>query len=215
MFSKARTSLAAVGIATLAAATSAQAAVVVVEVNEILKLTPGSDPISASSLSYDLDGNGSDDIILQWDKSFEVRTLFAPDTKSATPTGLSGLLGTGDSLPAGLLTSITALIRFSGGGASNTVSSGGLSPLPNGGFVGIRFPSSGSLLEGWLQFAATGTTLGNAELTFLRYGYEDTGGATTMGAGLAAVPLPAANLLLLGGLVALGGASRRRRRNRV
>ncbi|MFT4827609.1 MAG: hypothetical protein ACJAVR_002698 [Paracoccaceae bacterium] len=210
MFSKARTSLAAVGIATLAAATSAQAAVVVVEVNEVLKLT-SLDPISAASSQYDLDGDGTDDIILTWDKAFDVRTMFTLDTKGAVPTGLAGILGAGDSLPAGLLVSDTHLIYFDGGSASSSVTGGGLAPLPNGGFVGIRFPGSGTLLEGWLQFAATGTTLDNAELTLVRYGYEDTGGPITMGAGIAAVPLPAAGLLLVGGIAALGAAGRRRR----
>jgi hypothetical protein len=209
MFSKARTSLAAVGIATLAAATSAQAAVVVVEVNEVLKLTPGSDPISAASLVYDLDADGRDDIIVEWDKAFDVRTLFVPDTKGSVPTGLAGILGAGDSLPASSLAEVTHLIYFDGASASSSVTGGGLAPLPNGGFVGIRFIGSGTLLEGWLQFAATGTTLDNAELTFVRYGYED--GPITMGAGIAAVPLPAAGLLLVGGVAALGAAGRRRR----
>jgi hypothetical protein len=211
MFSKARTSLAAVGIATLAAATSAQAAVVVVEVNEVLKLTPGSDPISVSRLTYDLDGDGTDDIFLHWDKAFDVRTEFLPDTKGAVPTGLAGILGAGDSLPADFSARDTGLIYFDGASASSSVTGGGLAPLPNGGFVGIRFPGSGTLLEGWLQFAATGTTLDNAELTLVRYGYEDTGGPITMGAGIAAVPLPAAGLLLVGGIAALGAAGRRRR----
>ncbi|MFT7391186.1 MAG: hypothetical protein ACI9ZH_001414 [Paracoccaceae bacterium] len=210
MFSKTKTSLAAAGIATLAAATSAQAAVVVVEVNEVLKLTPGSDPISVSRLTYDLDGDGIDDIYLHWDKAFDVRTEFVPDSK-VVPTGLAGILGAGDSLPTGLLVSDTHLIYFEGASASSSVTGGGLAPLPNGGFVGIRFPGSGTLLEGWLQFAATGTTLDNAELTFVRYGYEDTGGPITMGAGIAAVPLPAAGLLLVGGVAALGAAGRRRR----
>jgi hypothetical protein len=210
MFSKTRTSLAAAGIATLAAATTAQAAVVVVEVNGVLKVTSLA-PIGAASSQYDLDGDGTDDIIVEWDKAFQVRTLFTPDTKGAAPVGLAGILDAGDGVPASASASSTRLINFTSAEASATVTSGGLAPLPNGGFVGIRFPGSGTLLDGWLQFAATGKTLGDAELTLVRYGYEDTGGAITMGAGIADVPLPAAGLLLVGGVAALGTAGRRRR----
>lgn len=211
MFGKTQTNLAAAGVAMIAVATSAQAAVVVVEVNEIFETVAGLQ--AAVALTYDLDGDGTNDIMLAYDKAFSVDTLFPLDTKTGPSglRGLTGLLNAGDGVPtSGSLSTQTRLVYFDGGFASSLVTSGGLAPLPNSGYVGIRFPGGGGLLEGWLEFAATGKTLDDTQLTFVRYGYEDAGGAITMGE-TAAVPAPAAGLLMVGGVAALGAMGRRRK----
>lgn len=201
MFSKTKTSLAAAGIATLGAATSAQAAIVTVDV-----MAP-----FAFGATYDLDGDGVDDIRFIGGSSMQVGAEFTAQSKGSPPTGLSPVLGAGAGVPtgAGSLSGSAKLLDTDG--SASDIPAGPLAPLPNSGFIGIRFPGSGTLLEGWLQFAATGATLGELEVTFVSYGYEDGGGAITMGAGVADVPLPAAGLLLVGGMAALGAAGRRRR----
>lgn len=170
LFSKPKTSLAAAGIATLAAATTAQAAIVTVDA-----MTP-----FAFGQKYDLDGDGVDDIQFGEGASSKVLSEFSAQTKGSPPTGLAALLGAGDSVPTGIemLSGSSSLLQT--GSSSSDIPTGPLAPLPNSGFIGIRFPGSGTLLEGWLQFAATGATWGEVEIVFVSYGYEGGGGAITM-----------------------------------
>lgn len=215
MFGTRRNSLAAAGMATLAAASSAQAATVTVEVNAVLTTTSG-------NTAYDLDGDGTDDLNLEYDRGLGVRILFARETKSSPLTGLSNsLLVTGGSVPTDFddLSGQEDFVHFfSGLGPDDPIDAGLFSSLPNSGFLGIRFPSFGGgaqFLEAWLEFSATGTTVSTAVLTFERYGYEDSGDSIAIGdTGSTPVPIPATGLLLASGIAAFGavGYSRRRKR---
>jgi hypothetical protein len=217
IFGQSKNSLAAAGIATLAAASSAQAAIVTVVVYEsFMSTTPATE--------YDLNGDGNPDIIVAISETSasaaEVRTAFRPDTKSVIRTGLqSELLSFGDPNSTGGdgAAPNSLLVRYDGGEPSSAISAGLLFSRPDrSGYVSITFPSAGGpVFNGWVEFSAAGTTKGDMVLTFEGYGYENSGASITMGeAALAPVPLPAAGLLMAGGTATLGAVGHNRRRRK-
>jgi hypothetical protein len=93
MFARNGNNLAAAGVAVLVAAAPAQAAIVSVELGDLLR------PSSASSVSCDLDGDGIDDISVF--NSGDELNLYLIGAKTDLAVLLFSPLAVGDSVPGG------------------------------------------------------------------------------------------------------------------